>query len=246
MVKLLYTSNVNGEFNTYLRAASYLENNEYIYFDGGNFFNGSELSKDYFENTHQYKNELVELLNNVNCDLQAISQNEFMNGVDYLKDTVNSATYDFCCANLKTKRFDILPYKTFEVDGVKISILSCLAKFDGCDVIKGVKFVDVLKTYEHYEEELINNSDIIIVNYNGSSRDDVLKLTSSFSSIDILFSPSKIDVDSCEVINPDVTFKYIYELNIDCVLKKISDVVKIDVSKLEVSIELNKIIENIK
>ena len=217
---LMHTSDIHGyisptDFNSYkdlglskcatlvekLRAESDFS----LLLDGGDLIQGSALTY-YLNESKLVKNPIIECLNEMKYDGAALGNHEFNYGREYLDNAIETANFPYICANiigLNTK-----PYKVYQFDELRVGVIGLTTKYipnwENPEHIKDLQILDPVDVYGKYEKELIEKSDIIIVNYHGGMELDLenstdptekligenqgSELINKFSSIDVLLT----------------------------------------------------------
>ena len=92
----------------------------------------SRTGNPYVDNGNRPGIPMITLMNHVGFDLSTFGNHEFDSGTAALRDYVNTAEFDFICANVfttDTQGINVKPYKIFERNGVRIGVLG----LDGID-----------------------------------------------------------------------------------------------------------------
>ena len=142
-------------------------------------FNGEKLGVD---------DPAIKTFRSIGYDMWMLGNHEFNYGLNILKRqmaqaiapaTENEKQLVICEANYldadtnnaESKSWDtygdIVPYVIQDFDGVKVAIIGFgtpnIAKWDGPENWKGFYFESMYETYKHYEAELLEKSDMIVV-----------------------------------------------------------------------------------
>jgi 5'-nucleotidase len=151
------------------RIASLIENikskeSNVILLDAGDIFQGTP----YF---NKYKGKLeLQLMSKMGYEASTMGNHDFDNGIDGFSKVMHHAEFPFICSNYdfsntvlenKTNK-----YKIITIDNIKIGILGIGIKLDGLvneNLYKGVKYLDPIKTANHYAELLKNEKNCNIV-----------------------------------------------------------------------------------
>ncbi len=126
---------------------------------------------------------MMEVMNAFGVAASAIGNHEFDGKISGYKANAQVAKFPFICANIRVPEsagFKIDPYKIFDVDGVKVSVLSVVAinarGIPDClaDNVKSLSFTDPVEEILHYEDILDKESDVqILLPHMGIENDSV-------------------------------------------------------------------------
>ncbi|MBO5684895.1 MAG: bifunctional metallophosphatase/5'-nucleotidase [Akkermansia sp.] len=153
----------------------------------------SRTGNPYVDNGNRPGIPMVTLMNHVGFDLSTFGNHEFDSGTAALRDYVNTAEFDFVCANIfttDTQGINVKPYKIFERNGVRIGVLGLVqvgetgipdAHPDKC---KGLQFASPFDTAACYKH-LRSFCDVLIVLTHLGFEDDV-KLAQMFPEADAI------------------------------------------------------------
>ncbi|MBQ4635073.1 MAG: bifunctional metallophosphatase/5'-nucleotidase [Akkermansia sp.] len=183
----------------------------------------------YVDNGNRPGVPMVTLMNHVGFDLSTFGNHEFDAGVAALRDYINSAEFDFVCANVfttDTQGIDVKPYKIFERNGVRIGVLGLVQVGDNGlpdahpDMCAGLQFADPYATAACYKH-LRAHCDVLIVLTHLGFEDDV-KLAQMFPEADaIVGGHSHTRVEKEHIINgvlitqAENKLKYVTRLTFD-------------------------------
>lgn len=142
-----------------------------ILIDNGDYLIGSPEST--YMNNECDISPLVSLANEIGYDVMIPGNHDFDYGIDFLKKQVTHFTGKYLCANLfdldDQPIFD--PYTIIERQGLKIGIIGVITKampqISRYELIKDLKFVDVIETLSYWVPIVKQQSDIVIVCYHG-------------------------------------------------------------------------------
>ena len=121
----------------------------------------SRTGNPYVDNGNRPGIPMVTLMNHIGFDLSTFGNHEFDSGVAALRDYINSAEFDFVCANIfttDTQGIEVKPYKIFERNGVRIGVLGLVQVGENGlpdahpDKCKGLQFAspfDTAACYKH-------------------------------------------------------------------------------------------------
>ena len=188
--------------------------------DLGDTIQGAPLTYYYAFNKPEEDDPAIKALRTMGYDMWVVGNHEFNYGKEILDRQLNYATsaatetesqLTVCVANYldnKTnsdaskdwatwKGYD--PYIIKEFDGVKVAIIGLgnpnIAKWDIPANWDGIYFADIVETYKHYEAEMLEKADMIVVmahdglNSEAESQwDSVTRLIQETDSIDFAFS----------------------------------------------------------
>lgn len=250
-----------------LKIGSYILEDEKNYdaslkIDCGDLIQGSALTQ-FLSKQNLKENPITEVLNDIGYNAYVLGNHEFNYGLDYLKTAYKKLGDKLLNANIKGLPFESKPYNIFNINGFKIACIGFTTTFipnwESEKNIEGLEFLDPVKTYAIYEEELKEKSDMIIVCYHGgfeksldgnniptetlTKENQASELLENYNSIDIILSGhqhrsfiEKINNVVCtQPMNNGQTFAKII---IDTETKEINYEL-IDVSKLNVKINEN-------
>lgn len=189
----------------------------------------SRTGNPYVDNGNRPGIPMITLMNHVGFDLSTFGNHEFDSGPAALRDYVNSAEFDFVCANIfttDTQGINVKPYKIFERNGVRIGVLGLVqigesgipdAHPDKC---KGLQFASPFETAAYYKH-LRAFCDVLIVLTHLGFEDDV-KLAQMFPEADaIVGGHSHTRVDNEHIVNgvlvtqAESKLKYVTRLTFD-------------------------------
>lgn len=214
--------------------------------DSGDYIQGSPLC--YYTQKQQPDFSLYNGLNKVGYDCITLGNHEFNYGLEYLKTQVSGFDNDILCANITGLPFATKPYQIYNFDNLKVGVIgfttTYIPHWENADNISGLEFNDIIETYRKYEPILVEQCDIIIVNYHGGFESkldncDCLeekdtgenigsKLVTTFPSIDIILSGHQ-HRQFLQMVNntlcgqPGCFGKFVNEITIDLDTKKIID-----------------------
>ena len=131
----------------------------------------SRTGNPYVDNGNRPGVPMVTLMNHVGFDLSTFGNHEFDSGAAALRDYINSAEFDFVCANIfttDTQGIEVKPYKIFERNGVRIGVLGLVQVGENGlpdahpDKCKGLQFASPFDTAACYKH-LRAYCDVLIV-----------------------------------------------------------------------------------
>lgn len=177
--------------------------------DTGDLIQGSALTTYQNQNKLDKPNAIIQTLNEIGYNIHTFGNHEFNYGIDYLTNSFKNFKGDILVANIKSNlNLNIKPYKIYHIKGLRIAVIGLITKvvpyFEQPKNISGIQFYDPVLCYKEYEQELLDNSDIVIVNYHGGFEYDYtnpnptskettgenqgIELLNNFDSISILLS----------------------------------------------------------
>ena len=169
----------------------------------------SRTGNPYVDNGNRPGIPMVTLMNHIGFDLSTFGNHEFDSGVAALRDYINSAEFDFVCANIfttDTQGIEVKPYKIFERNGVRIGVLGLVQVGENGlpdahpDKCKGLQFASPFDTAACYKH-LRAYCDVLIVLTHLGFEDDV-KLAQMFPEADaIIGGHSHTRVEKEHIIN---------------------------------------------
>ncbi len=189
--------------------------------DSGDLIQGTPFTYYYAFNKPDEQDPAIKALRTMGYDMWVVGNHEFNYGLEILNrqlDYASSASTQTesqivpCMANYldattnsagskdwKTwKGYD--PYIIRDFDGVKVAIIGLgnqnIANWDSPDKWDGIYFADVIETYKHYEAEMQEKSDmIVVVSHSGrgelnptNNSDFMQELVKQTNSISFVFS----------------------------------------------------------
>lgn len=126
---------------------------------------------------------MMEIMNAFGVKASAIGNHEFDGKQSGFRKNAEVAEFPFLCANVKvndTLGFRIDPYKIFDVDGVRLGVVSCVQVnprgIPDClaDNVAGLTFSDPFAAAEKYGEIVRKQCDVeILLSHNGIENDTV-------------------------------------------------------------------------
>ncbi len=169
----------------------------------------SRTGNPYVDNGNRPGIPMVTLMNHIGFDLSTFGNHEFDSGAAALRDYINSAEFDFVCANIfttDTQGIEVKPYKIFERNGVRIGVLGLVQVGENGlpdahpDKCKGLQFASPFDTAACYKH-LRAYCDVLIVLTHLGFEDDV-KLAQMFPEADaIIGGHSHTRVEKEHIIN---------------------------------------------
>lgn len=253
-----------------LKLGTFILNDEKNYdavlkIDCGDLIQGSALTH-YLSKQKLITNPIVELLKDINYDAYVLGNHEFNYGLDYLKVAYSSVSNKIINSNIIGLPFDSKPYKIFDINGFKIGCIgfttSFIPNWEQEKNIRNLKFLDPVKVYGEYENELKEKSDMIIVCYHGgfeksldgknipteklTKENQASELLEKYDSIDVVLSGHQhrsfiTNINGVICSQPMNNGKNLTRIVIDTKTKKCNYEL-IDVSKL--NDEINKDLES--
>lgn len=175
------------------RVASYVEAERAAYdnvflCDAGDLVQGTPLTYNYAFNKSDVADPAMKTLRSMGYDMFVLGNHEFNYGMTILQrqlsyltsaategeKSVNVSVANYLAAatnNETTKDWatwnSYAPYQIYDYDGVKVAVIGLgnpdIAKWDGPANREGIYFAGALETYQHYEKEMQEKSDLIVV-----------------------------------------------------------------------------------
>lgn len=205
--------------------------------DAGDTFQGEPLTYYYAFNQPEVEDPAVKAFRNLHYDFYVVGNHEFNYGLkilnrqlDYMtapaKDkeepvTVSVANYLDATVNTdpnKVTNWDATwrgyaPYVIRDFNGVKVAVMGLgnpnIPNWDIPENWKGIYFANVIETYKHYEKEMQEKSDLIVVIAHSGLNGDPVKsdfmeqLVKETNSIDAVFSGHEHNEQVVMVKNKD-------------------------------------------
>lgn len=238
--------------------------------DCGDLIQGSALTH-YLSKQKIDTNPITELLEDIGYDAYTLGNHEFNYGLDYLNTAYKTISNKIINSNIKGLAFDSKPYKIFDFNGFKVGCIgfttSFIPNWEQEKNIKNLEFLDPVKVYGEYENELKEKSDMIIVCYHGgfeksldgnntpteklTKENQASELLENYDSIDIVLSGHQhrsfiTKVNGVICTQPMHNGQNFTKIVIDTETKEATYEL-VDVSKLndEINIELEKRFTNL-
>ncbi|MEF9990856.1 MAG: bifunctional UDP-sugar hydrolase/5'-nucleotidase [Romboutsia sp.] len=158
-----------------LKIGSYMIEDEKKYdaslkIDCGDLIQGSALAH-YLAKQKIRDNPILKGLELLNYDAYVIGNHEFNYGLEYLNNSYKQISNKIINANIEGLDFETKPYKILDFEGFKIGLIGLTTSFipnwEHENNIKNLNFLDPVKMYGKYEEELKEKSNFIVVCYHG-------------------------------------------------------------------------------
>lgn len=243
---------------------------ESLKIDCGDLIQGSALTH-YLSKQKIDTNPITELLEDIGYDAYTLGNHEFNYGLDYLNTAYKTISNKIINSNIKGLAFDSKPYKIFDFNGFKVGCIgfttSFIPNWEQEKNIKNLEFLDPVKVYGEYENELKEKSDMIIVCYHGgfeksldgnntpteklTKENQASELLENYDSIDIVLSGHQhrsfiTKVNGVICTQPMHNGQNFTKIVIDTETKEATYEL-VDVSKLndEINIELEKRFTNL-
>lgn len=243
---------------------------ESLKIDCGDLIQGSALTH-YLSKQKIDTNPITELLEDIGYDAYTLGNHEFNYGLDYLNTAYKTISNKIINSNIKGLAFDSKPYKIFDFNGFKVGCIgfttSFIPNWEQEKNIKNLEFLDPVKVYGEYENELKEKSDMIIVCYHGgfeksldgnntpteklTKENQASELLENYDSIDIVLSGHQhrsfiTKVNGVICTQPMHNGQNFTKIVIDTETKETTYEL-VDVSKLndEINIELEKRFTNL-
>lgn len=243
---------------------------ESLKIDCGDLIQGSALTH-YLSKQKIDTNPITELLEDIGYDAYTLGNHEFNYGLDYLNTAYKTISNKIINSNIKGLAFDSKTYKIFDFNGFKVGCIgfttSFIPNWEQEKNIKNLEFLDPVKVYGEYENELKEKSDMIIVCYHGgfeksldgnntpteklTKENQASELLENYDSIDIVLSGHQhrsfiTKVNGVICTQPMHNGQNFTKIVIDTETKEVTYEL-VDVSKLndEINIELEKRFTNL-
>ncbi|MBS6501757.1 MAG: bifunctional metallophosphatase/5'-nucleotidase [Clostridium sp.] len=203
------TNYVTGKSLGILKIGTYILRDEKNYdeslkIDCGDLIQGSALTH-YLSKQKIDTNPITELLEDIGYDAYTLGNHEFNYGLDYLNTAYKTISNKIINSNIKGLAFDSKPYKIFDFNGFKVGCIgfttSFIPNWEQEKNIKNLEFLDPVKVYGEYENELKEKSDMIIVCYHGGfeksldgNNTPTEKLTKENQASELLENYDSIDI----------------------------------------------------
>lgn len=211
-------------YQSMTRVATYIKQQRDLYenvflSDSGDTVQGTPLTYYYAFMQKDVQDPAMKVMRMLDYDMWVVGNHEFNYGMDILQrqldyltskstDTesqvgVSMANYLDASSNSDESKDwktwnGYAPYVIKDYDGVKVAVMGIgnpnIANWDVPENWEGIYFAGVVETYKHYEEEMKENSDLIVlVSHSGIDGDPELsdfirELVSTTDSIDLVFS----------------------------------------------------------
>ena len=211
-------------YQSMTRVATYIKQQRATYknvflSDSGDTVQGTPLTYYYAFMQKDVQDPAMKVMRMLDYDMWVVGNHEFNYGMDILQrqldyltskstDTesqvgVSMANYLDASSNSDESKDwktwnGYAPYVIKDYDGVKVAVMGIgnpnIANWDVPENWEGIYFAGVVETYKHYEEEMKENSDLIVlVSHSGIDGDPELsdfirELVSTTDSIDLVFS----------------------------------------------------------
>ncbi len=183
----------------------------------------------YVDNGEQPGVPMIRLMNMLGFDLSTLGNHEFDSGLVGLRSTLDSANFNFVCANVHADGgagLNLKPYHIFERDGVRIGVIGLVQiGSNGLPDVhpdngKGLKFCDPFKVVRDYAY-LRETCDVLILLTHLGFEDD-LKLAELFPEADAIIgghTHTRVEKEVCEngvlVTQAENKVKYITRLSFE-------------------------------
>ena len=215
--------------------------------DCGDLVQGSPLSYYYAFYQPEVDDPVMKALRMMGYDMFVPGNHEFNYGMTILQrqlgyltseSTESESAVAVSCANYlatetnndETKDWatwnDYAPYVIYDFDGVKVAVMGIsnpnVAKWDVPANWEGIYFAGVLETYKHYEAEMLEKADLIVLaSHSGidsaaTDSDFIRALVESTNSIDLVFTGHEHRSGITEITNADGETVPVYSLNTKC------------------------------
>lgn len=238
--------------------------------EGGDLIQGTVLTNFLSKNTY-LPNPILKICEMAGYDAYVMGNHEFNYGLEHLRNSYKEVSSKIINSNIENLGFDSKPYKIFDIKGYKIAVFGAtttyIPNWEQEKNIEGLKFINPIEKYAKYEEEMKDNSDIIIVLYHGgfeksldgkfiptekiNTENQGSEFLQTFDSINIMLTGhqhrgfiTKIgDVICSQPINNARNFT---KLVIDTETKKIDyELVEVEDLNVEIDQSLEKVFDNI-
>ncbi len=215
--------------------------------DSGDLLQGNSLA--FYNEKHKITNpSIIDSFNLIGYDGITLGNHEFNYGLDYLKSHYEQFNGPILCANITGLPFETKPYQIYNFEDLTIAVIGLTTNFipnwEQPENIKGLEFICPREAYRTYEQEMIDQADIIIVNYHGGFECDTTDgetptepntkenvgshLINQFESIDIMLTGHQHRTISTETkgvvcMQPGCNGAWVSEITIDIEAKRVKN-----------------------
>ncbi|WOO86949.1 bifunctional UDP-sugar hydrolase/5'-nucleotidase [Mollicutes bacterium LVI A0039] len=152
------------------------EEDSKLIIDSGDVLQGNSLAF-YNEKFKNYSPSIIDGFNLIGYDAITLGNHEFNYGIDYLTNHYKRFNNDILVANIEGLPLDTVPYKIYTFGELRVAVIGLTTDFipnwEQPINIEGLTFSSPVDTYAKYEQALVENSDLIIVNYHGGFECDL-------------------------------------------------------------------------
>lgn len=238
--------------------------------EGGDLIQGTVLTNFLAKNTFT-PNPILKICEMTGYNAYVMGNHEFNYGLEHLRNSYKEVSSKILNSNIENLGFDSKPYNIFDINGYKIAVFGAtttyIPNWEQEKNIEGLKFINPIDEYAKYEEEMKENSDMIIVLYHGgfeksldgkfipteklNSENQGSEFLQTFDSIDIMLTGhqhrsfiTKIgDVICSQPINNARNFtKLVIDTDTDEIKYELVDVENLDI---EIDSNLEKVFDKI-
>ena len=128
---ILSTNDIHAKIDNFAKIAAYVdkvrsENKNVLLLNAGDMFSGNPVIDKYPDKGYP----IIDIMNKIGYNYGAFGNHEFDYGQEFLAKRIEQAKFTFLCANIKVSEQAQIkqpePYVIFELDGIKICILSVI------------------------------------------------------------------------------------------------------------------------
>lgn len=138
--------------------------------EGGDLIQGTVLTNFLSKNTY-LPNPILKICEMTGYDAYVMGNHEFNYGLEHLRNSYKEVSSKILNSNIENLGFDSKPYNIFDINGYKIAVFGAtttyIPNWEQEKNIEGLKFINPIDEYAKYEEEMKENSNMIIVLYHG-------------------------------------------------------------------------------
>ena len=181
-ITILSVNDMHSNIDLFPKFATMVDSLRAIYpdmllFSAGDNRTGNPVNDQY--NPVNYP--MITLMNEVGFDLSAVGNHEWDANIVNLQNDIERAKFPFLCANVfipNTVNLDIQPFKTFEIQGVKMAVIGMIdLRHDGLpgahpDNLREVSFKPYTQVLPQYQY-LRNQNDVVVLLSHCGLEDDM-------------------------------------------------------------------------
>ena len=193
-ISIYFVNDMHGQLENFAKIKHIVDQekteNRTLLVSAGDLFSGSPYVDQYVEPGAP----IIDIMNKTGFDISVLGNHEFDYGLEELQERIDESQFDWVCANVDASGTALDqpdPYKTLEVDGIRITFLGLVETYGREGVVapaahpwrmRGLAFQDhsdIINQYENLKEE--ENADALIaLTHLGTIRDIILANTTSF------------------------------------------------------------------
>ena len=193
-ISIYFVNDMHGQLENFAKIKHIVDQekteNRTLLVSAGDLFSGSPYVDQYVEPGAP----IIDIMNQTGFDISVLGNHEFDYGLEELQERIDESQFDWVCANVDASGTALDqpdPYKTLEVDGIRITFLGLVETYGREGVVapaahpwrmRGLAFQDhsdIINQYENLKEE--ENADALIaLTHLGTIRDIILANTTSF------------------------------------------------------------------